>query len=129
MNRLSLLASLLFALSACAAARVGEIGPDAFDAGAQTVLLSSSRSSAEVARCFDERALLLPTSQVRFEPDLKRHVYVLRAHDLWLEHATFTDLAAGGSEVRFRFAANYDLRWRQMMERDRLDPLRRCAAG
>ena len=128
MARISVTLVTLFTLAACAASKVGEKGAEAFYASAQTVLLTSARPAAEVFRCFESRARLLPTSHVRFAPDLGGYLYRLQAYDLWLEEAIFIDKPTGGSEARFRFAANYDQGWREMLERDRLAPLRGCAA-
>jgi hypothetical protein len=113
--------------SGCAAPRVGQENAADFAAHSTEVVLRSPRAAGAVARCFETEARLLPLSVVRYEPDLNQTIYRLQGYGLWLEQASFRDLAAGGSEVRFRHAANYDARWLENVEEDRLAPLRHCA--
>jgi hypothetical protein len=113
--------------SGCAARRVGQENAADFAAHSIEVVLRSPRTAGAVARCFETEARLLPLSVVRYEPDLNQTIYRLQGYGLWLEQTSFRDLAAGGSEVRFRHAANYDGRWLENVEEDRLAPLRHCA--
>jgi hypothetical protein len=113
----------------CAAQRVGHAsGAELQAAGVESVIVSE-QSAGALARCFESQARLLPMSSLRYEPDLQQTTYRLAGYGLWLEEASFRDLPAGGAEVRFRHAGNYDARWLENVERDRLEPLRRCAAG
>lgn len=114
-------------MSGCAAPRVGHSAASEFATQAVEIVLASSGSAGEVARCFENEARLLPLSSIRYEPDLQQTTYRLQGFGLWLEQASFRDLPQGGSEVQFRYAQNYDRRWLQNVERDRLAPLRRCA--
>lgn len=112
--------------SGCAAPRVGQGAAD-FEATAKEVVLQSPRTAGALARCFETEARLLPLSVLRYEPDLDQTTYRLQGYGLWFEEASFRDLEGGGSEVRFRHAANYDRRWLENVQVDRLAPLRECA--
>lgn len=125
------LAPLLTAVSvvACAAGtQVGEKSAQDFADRTEILELASPAPAAQIARCFETRARLLPLSTVTYEADLRLYRYRLKAYDLWLEEAEFSDIASGGSRVQFRYAANYDNGWRAMLERDRLAPLKACVA-
>ncbi|MFY7776939.1 MAG: hypothetical protein ACOVQ8_01565 [Elstera sp.] len=126
---LRLLAPFLTTLGlvACAAgAQVGEKSAKDFAERTEVLSLTSSAPAAQVARCFETQARLLPLSTITYEADTRLYRYRLKAYDLWLEEAEFSDTATGGSEVRFRYATNYDAGWRKMLERDRLGPLKAC---
>jgi hypothetical protein len=126
---LRLLAPVLTSLGlvACAAgAQVGEKSAKDFSERTEVVNLTSQAPAAQVARCFETQARLLPLSTVTYEADTRLYRYRLKTYDLWLEEAEFSDTATGGSQVRFRYAANYDAGWRRMLERDRLGPLKAC---
>lgn len=116
-------------LSACAAPRVGYPDRAALLAEGEEVVLVGASPAAALARCFEIEARLLPFSVVRWEPDIAQTTYRLQGFGLWLEEASFRDRPEGGAEIRYRYPANYDARWREGLERDRLEPLRRCAAG
>ncbi|MFY8106803.1 MAG: hypothetical protein ACOVKO_07790 [Elstera sp.] len=126
---LRMLAPLLtsFGLLACAAgAQVGEKSAKNFAERTEVLTLTSTVPAAQVARCFEAQARLLPLSTVTYEADTRLYRYRLKAYDLWLEEAEFSDKSTGGSHVQFRYAANYDAGWRSMLERDRLAPLKAC---
>lgn len=126
---LRLLAPFLTSLGlvACAAgAQVGEKSAKDFAERTEVLTLTSAAPAAQVARCFEAQARLLPLSTITYEADTRLYRYRLRAYDLWLEDAEFSDRTTGGSQVQFRYAANYDDGWRRMLERDRLGPLKAC---
>lgn len=114
-------------LLACAAApQVGEKTAGEFTQHAETLTFTSTQPAARVARCFEREARLLPLSTLVYEADTRIFRYRLKAYDLWLEEAEFSDDPLGGSRVLFRHAGNYDTGWRTMLTRDRLDPLKAC---
>lgn len=127
MIRASIPAAIGLLLAACASAdKAGIRDPEDFRRVARQVEFASPLPPADVARCFEERAALLPMSVVRPGDDASRWTYRLRGYGFTFEEIDFA-AAAGGSTITTRLAPNLDRRWQRDFERDRLAPLRRCA--
>jgi hypothetical protein len=127
-KRIALPIALALLLSACATPdRAGVRNPEFFRQVATQSSLESTRPAAEVARCFEEQAALLPmTSFVRDEA-AGVTTYRLRGFGYTFEEIDFQTVASG-SRMTIFIAPNVNAKWREDFERDRRTPLEACAA-
>ena len=126
MKRIVDFAALLF-LAACAQAQTGYQDPAEFAARAARVEIASAKSAPDLAACFRDRALLLPGSTLLADTDGKGATYTLRAAGFTFEEIRFRP-AGRGSVATVLTAPGAGKTFQADFERDRLDPLRRCAA-
>jgi hypothetical protein len=126
MKRLIDLAALLV-LAACAQVQTGFQDPAEFAARAARVEVASPKSAPVLAACFRDRALLLPGSTLLADPDGKGATYTLRVAGYSFEEIRFRP-SGMGSVATVLTAPDAGQSFRADFERDRLEPLRRCAA-
>jgi hypothetical protein len=126
MKRLIDIIALLF-LAACAQVQTGFQDPAEFASRAARVEISSAKSAPELAACFRDRALLLPGSTLLADRDGQGATYTLRAAGFTFEEIRFRP-AGSGSVAIVLTAPDAGKTFSADFERDRLNPLRRCAA-
>lgn len=120
-------AALTMAVAGCATRESGIRDPERFRTVAERTTLVSSRAHTDVAGCFRDTAALLPMTTF-VEVSDTRTTYRLRGYGFTFEEIDF-DAAPGGTEVTVMLAPGVNPRWRRDFARDRLEPLRACAAG
>lgn len=127
MKRSALIPTLALTLAACATPdRAGVRNPEFFRQVATETTVESNRPAGEVARCFQERATLLPMSRFVADEASGRTTYRLRGFGYTFEEIDF-DPASTGSRITIFIAPNVDERWRADFVRDRGAPLNACA--
>lgn len=100
---------------------------DAFSDKAVTTQLGSSRPSADVARCWKRDGRFVPLfSRFTGNPKSQPFVYRLTEGGRLYERITLTRDAQGLAVATVEISPRYDAGWSAMVERDRLEPLRRC---
>ena len=131
MSRLTIVAPVLLAaaLGACAAPETGIRSPEKFAAVAETTVVNSKLEHTAVARCFEERATLLPTSTFSDYPEAGETVYRLRPYGYSFEEISFKYRGNGGSVATVRIAPNLNAKWMADFRKDRFEVLLACAAG
>lgn len=120
--------SLILATGAWAGDRpqVG-LDVDAFADKAVITQLGSSRPSADVARCWKRDGRFVPIfSRFTGSPKAPPFVYRLSEGGRLYERITLTPDAHGFAVATVEISPRYDAGWSAMVERDRLEPLRRC---
>jgi len=128
MKRLTLILALALTTAACATPDKAGVGnPDFFRKVATQTEVVSNRPAAELARCFEERAILLPMSRFASDKATGRSIYRLRGFGYTFEEIDF-DPTPDGSRVTIFIAPNVDDKWRADFARDRGAPLSACAA-
>lgn len=129
MKRFALPIALALMSTACALPdRAGVRNPEFFRQVATQSSIEGARPSADVARCFEERAALLPTSSFVRDDAAGATTYRLRSFGFTFEEIDFRP-TAGGSRVTIFIAPNVNAKWHEDFERDRGAPLRACAAN
>lgn len=117
-------------LAACAPApEAGVADPDQFRATANGPIVESARPPAEVAACFEARAMLLPLSSFADDPETGGRIYRLRGFGRTYEEIRFSPDSQGGSSAQVLIAANLSPKWQQDFARDRGAMLEACASG
>lgn len=119
---------LLVLAAGCAAPESGVRDPADFTARADRTTIASPRPAAEVAACFEREAAHLPGAAFAAAPD-GGATYTLRGFGYTFEQALFEPNPAGGSTATVLLAPGLNARWREDFARDRLAPLRACAAA
>ncbi|MDX2235893.1 MAG: hypothetical protein NW200_15440 [Hyphomonadaceae bacterium] len=123
--------ALALALSTAACATTNPTGvrdPDEFRRVAQRTVIESALPYADVARCFEDRAALLPMSSFIADEAAERTTYRLRGFGYTFEEIAF-EAAPGGSRATVLMAPNLNTRWREDFARDRGAALALCATG
>jgi hypothetical protein len=118
----------LAGVAGCAVPESGIRNPAEFEARAVRSEVPSRRPAPEVARCFEQTAVLLPYSTVTADVDGKGATYRLRGLGQSFEEIRFRS-DGRGSVAEVLVAPGLDAGWQTGLERDRLGPLRLCAAG
>ena len=121
--------ALALLASACAAGDAGIRDPDTFQKVALRTEVSSRQDYAELARCFEDRAALLPMTSFIADPSGPAITYRLRGFGFSFEEIRFAPASGGGSTATALLAPNLDGNWRRDFDADRLAPLRACADG
>lgn len=132
--RFTLAAALAVAacLAAGAPAAAGErpqvgLAVDEFATSAVVTRLVSSRPSADVARCWKRDGRFVPLfTRFTGKPAAPPFVYRLTEGGRLYERITVTPDAQGLAVAVVEVSPRYDAGWSAMVERDRLEPLRRC---
>jgi|GEM_PF-3932697 len=120
--------SILLVSSAGAVERpqVG-VALDDFASSAVITRLSSSRPSEDVARCWKRDGRFVPLfSRFTGAPKAPPFVYRLAEGGRLYERITLTPDALGFAVAIIEISPRYDAGWSAMVDRDRLEPLRRC---
>lgn len=127
----SLLTLVLFAsgVSACATTPSGIRDPDLFTQVAEQTRVVSIRSATDVARCFEDRAALLPMTTFRPSTEESVVIYRLRGFGYTFEEIRFEPMTEGGSSATVSLAPNLNAKWHRDFQKDRLSPLQACASG
>ena len=124
---LAVLSGLLIQASAHAAAPQVGLAEPAFTAGAQRVDLTSSRPLADVVRCWRRDAEFAPLfSKFTGKAAEGAYGYSLKEGGRIYERITLTARDPSGSRAVIELSPAYDAGWSAMVEKDRLEPLRRC---
>jgi len=129
MKRIALTLALALTTAACATPdQAGVRNPEFFRQVATLTTLESNRSAGDVARCFEERATLLPMSAIVSDEAPGRTTYRLRGFGFTFEEIDFV-ATPKGSRMSIFIAPNVNEKWREDFERDRAVPLRACAGA
>lgn len=103
------------------------LGIDDFASGAVVTQLSSARPLADVARCWKRDGRFVPLfSRFTGAPKTPPFVYRLTEGGRLYERITLTPDARDFAVAIVEISPRYDAGWSAMVERDRLEPLRRC---
>lgn len=128
MKRHALLIALALTAAGCATPdRAGVRNPEFFRKVATQTTLDSSRPAIDVARCFEERATLLPLSSFDRSTAPAKTTYRLRGVGFTFEEIDF-DATPSGSRMTIFIAPNVNVKWRADFARDRGAVLEACAA-
>lgn len=124
---LAVLSGLLIQASAHAAAPQVGLADPAFTAGAQRVELTSKRPLADVVGCWRRDADFAPLfSKFTGKAAEGAYGYSLKEGGRIYERITLTAVDPSGSRAVIELSPAYDAGWSAMVEKDRLEPLRRC---
>jgi hypothetical protein len=107
--------------------RSGIRDPDQFRQVAERRIIESVRSHTDVARCFEERAALLPMSTFIADEPSQQTTYRLRGFGFSFEEILF-EATPTGSRATILMAPNLNAKWRDDFARDRGAVLSACAA-
>jgi hypothetical protein len=100
---------------------------EAFSDKAVTSQLTSSRPAEDVARCWKRDGRFVPIfSRFTGSPKGQPYVYRLAEGGRLYERITLSPDAQGFAVATVEISPRYDAGWSAMVERDRLEPLRRC---
>lgn len=128
MKRFALPIALALLTTACATPdRAGVRDQEVFRQVANQTILDSARPAADVARCFEDRAALLPMSSFVQGAASDGTTYRLRGFGFTFEEIDF-QTAPSGSRMTIFLAPNVNAKWLADFERDRAAPPRACAA-
>jgi len=128
MKRTTLMLALGLVTAGCATTdRSGIRNPDTFRQVAERSVVESARPYTDVARCFEDRAALLPMSSFIADAPSGRTTYRLRGFGFTFEEITF-ETTPTGSRATVLMAPNVNAKWREDFARDRGAVLNACAA-
>lgn len=131
--RIALIAlGIASSVAGCATRESGVRDPVRFREIAETTEFSSAAAPEALARCFENNAALLPMSDFRADAGSAAVTYRLRGFGFTFEEIDFFadgESNPAGSRVVVRLAPGVNAKWRRDFERDRMTPLRNCAAG
>ncbi|MCA3694717.1 hypothetical protein [Aquidulcibacter sp.] len=129
MKRQFLAIALTVLATACATAKESGIrDPERFRAIAETSTLTSTSAPEKVARCFEDRAVLLPMTTFNKDEASGTTTYRLRGYGYTFEEIDFVANQDGGSVITTFLAPGVNAKWRSDFEVGRLAVLRSCAA-
>jgi hypothetical protein len=128
MTRFTSILALSLLATACATPdRAGVRNPEFFRKVAVQTEVESTRSYAEVARCFEAQAALLPLSVFVTDDAGSRITYRLRGFGYTFEEIEFA-ATPNGSRATVFIAPNLNAKWHEDFAKDRDAPLKACAA-
>jgi len=129
MMRFALPLAIVLAAAACATPdRAGVRNPEFFRQVAARTSIESALPPDKVARCFEERATLLPMARFTSVDAPRRTTYRLRGFGYTFEEIDF-EATSSGSRMTIFIAPNVNAKWRADFDRDRGAPLAACAAA
>jgi hypothetical protein len=129
MKRQFLVIALSLLATACATAKESGIrDPNRFRAIAEITKLTSTSPPEKVAKCFEDRAILLPMTSFNKDEATGTTTYRLRGYGYTFEEIDFASTPEGGSTITSFLAPGVNAKWRRDFEIGRLAILRSCAA-
>lgn len=129
MKRQFLAIALTVLATACATAKESGIrDPERFRAIAEQTSLTSKSAPESVARCFEDKAVLLPMTSFNTDQATGTTTFRLRGYGYTFEEIDFVVNQDGGSSITIFLAPGVNAKWRRDFEAGRLAVLRSCAA-
>jgi hypothetical protein len=128
MKRIAMTIVLGLVCTGCATTeRTGVRDPEEFRQVAERSFVESVLPYTDVARCFEDRAALLPMSSFIADQAAQRTTYRLRGFGFTFEEIIF-EATPAGSRATILMAPNLNAKWRADFARDRGDVLTACAS-
>ena len=122
------IALTLLSTAGATAKESGIRDPERFRAIAEKTSLTSASAPEKIARCFEDRAVLLPMTSFNKDAVTGTTTYRLRGYGYTFEEIDFVANKNGGSDITIFLAPGVNAKWRADFEAGRLAVLRSCAA-